>query len=98
MTAHVMTLWPLRALARPKLLAVACIGVLAAAGWIYLGLMLAGLSGAGVLETLCRPSFGASGFDVTQAGVVFAMWSAMALAMMLPTAGPLVLTYPEPAE
>jgi len=98
MTTHVATLWPLRALARPKLLAVACVGVLAAAGWIYLGLMLAGLSGAGVLEMLCRPSFGTSGFGVTQAGVVFAMWSAMALAMMLPTAGPRILTYAELAE
>jgi len=98
MTTHVATLWPLRALARPKLLAVACVGVLAAAGWIYLGLMLAGLSGAGVLEMLCRPSFGTSGFGVTQAGVVFAMWSAMALAMMLPTAGPMILTYAELAE
>src|SRR6185436_4734469 len=98
MTTHVATLWPLRALARPKLLAVACIGVLAAAGWIYLGLMLAGLSGAGVLEALCRPSFGTSGFGAVQAGVVFAMWSAMALAMMLPTAGPMILTYAELAE
>jgi predicted metal-binding membrane protein len=98
MTTHALSLWPLRALTRPKLLAIACIGVLATAGWIYLGLMLGGLSGMGLLEALCRPSFGTSGAGAVQAAVVFAMWSAMALAMMLPTAGPMILTYAELAE
>jgi predicted metal-binding membrane protein len=98
MTTHVATIWPLRALARPKLLAIACIGVLAAAGWLYLGLMLAGLSGAGLLEAICRPSFGTSELGVLQAAVVLAMWCAMALAMMLPTAAPMILTYAELAE
>ncbi|TMJ02562.1 MAG: DUF2182 domain-containing protein [Alphaproteobacteria bacterium] len=98
MTTHAAALWPLRALARPKLLAIACIGVLAAAGWVYLGLMLAGMSGAGLLEALCRPSFGSSGSSAAQAAVVLAMWCAMALAMMLPTAAPMVLTYAELAE
>jgi len=98
MTTHVAAIWPLRALARPKLLAIACIGVLAAAGWIHLGVMLAGMSGAGVLEALCRPSFGTSGFSPAQAMIVLAMWCAMALAMMLPTAAPMILTYAELAE
>jgi predicted metal-binding membrane protein len=93
-TAHV-----LRALARPKVLAFICIGVLVAAGWLYLGLVVAGMSGIGVLEVLCRPSFGAqNGWSLAQAGLVLSMWCAMALAMMLPTAGPMILTYAELAE
>jgi predicted metal-binding membrane protein len=66
--------------------------VLAAAGWIYLGLML---GTSGVLATLCRPDFGTAAPGIAQAGLVFAMWCAMALAMMLPTAGPMILTYAE---
>ena len=89
---------PVRALARPKPIALACIAVLVAAGWTYLGLMLAGMSGVGVLDMLCRPSFGASDIDTTQASLVLAMWCAMALAMMLPTAAPMILTYAELAE
>jgi len=85
----------LRALRRPRLLAIGCIAVLAAAGWIYLGLML---GTSGVLAALCRPSFGSNGPNIAQAGLVFAMWCAMALAMMLPTAGPMILTYAEIAE
>jgi len=86
----------MRALGRPKGVAIACIAVLAGAGWIYLGLMLAEMSS--VLEAICRPSFGTAGASVAQAGLVFAMWCAMALAMMLPTAGPMILTYAEIAE
>lgn len=89
---------PVRALARPKALAVACIAVLIAAGWIYVALTLAGMSGVTFLEVLCRPSFGASGFSTGQAGLLFAMWCAMALAMMLPTAAPMVLTYADIAQ
>jgi predicted metal-binding membrane protein len=93
-TAHV-----LRVLARPKVLAFICIGVLVAAGWLFLGLVVAGMSGIGVLEALCRPSFGAqNGWSLAQAGLVLSMWCAMALAMMLPTAGPMILTYAELAE
>jgi predicted metal-binding membrane protein len=89
----------LRALGRPKVLAFVCIGVLVAAGWLYLGFVAAGMSGVGVLEALCRPSFGAQdGWSLAQAGLVLSMWCAMALAMMLPTAGPMILTYAELAE
>jgi predicted metal-binding membrane protein len=89
----------LRALGRPKVLAFICIGVLVATGWIYLGFVVAGMSGIGVLEALCRPSFGAqTGWSFAQAGLVLSMWCAMALAMMLPTAGPMILTYAELAE
>ena len=58
--AQAAAIRPVRALARPRLLAIICIAVLAAAGWIYLGLMLAGMSGVSVLQALCRPSFGAA--------------------------------------
>jgi len=89
----------LRTLGRPKVLAFICIGVLVATGWIYLGLIVAGMSGIGVLEALCRPSFGAqTGWSFAQASLVLSMWCAMALAMMLPTAGPMILTYAELAE
>src|SRR5947209_7880979 len=89
----------LRALARPRIVAVACIAALVAAGWIYLGLMLAGASGSGVLAAICRPTFGLSApGGAAQASLVLAMWCAMALAMMLPTAGPMIYTYAELAE
>jgi predicted metal-binding membrane protein len=85
----------LRALARPRALALGCIAVLAAAGWIYLGLMLAG---TGLLDAICRPSFGVEAPDAAQAGLIVAMWCAMALAMMLPTAGPMIMTYADLTE
>lgn len=84
-----------RALSRPRLVAVGCVAVLAAAGWTYLGLMLAT---SGVLEALCRPGFVSAVPGLAQAGLVLAMWCAMALAMMLPTAAPMILTYVEIAE
>ena len=89
----------LRVLGRPKVPAFICIGVLVATGWTYLGLVVAGMSGIGVLEALCRPSFGARDrWSFAQAGLVLSMWCAMALAMMLPTAGPMILTYADLAE
>jgi predicted metal-binding membrane protein len=54
------------------------------------------LGASSVLEVLCRPS--STGPTAAQAGLVFAMWCAMALATMLPTAGPMILTYAELAE
>jgi predicted metal-binding membrane protein len=108
-----------RLLARPRLMAVLCIAVLAAAGWIALGLMVAehaGLAGdlgpgmqildlwrsdlaRALLEALCRPEFGGAqsgtGAELALAAV---MWCAMALAMMMPTAAPMILTYAEIAE
>src|SRR5947209_1952842 len=98
MTIQDAAIWTLRPLARPKLLALTCIAVLAAAGWCYLGLMLAGMSGASFLEALCQPNFGAEAPGSAQAALVFAMWCAMTLAMMLPTAAPMILTYAEIAE
>lgn len=113
--------------ARPKLLAVLCLVVLAGIGWVYLGLMLAGMAGQGedlgpgmsvidvvaahlglgdfgrvVLNALCRPTFGTAdagiAFSVAGIASVLAMWGAMMLAMMLPTAGPMIVTYAEIAD
>jgi predicted metal-binding membrane protein len=110
--------------ARPKLLALGCLVALAALGWIYLGLMLAGMEpqalgpgrpildavadriglpgwGRATLEALCRPTFGvadAAGAGIAEVAAVVLMWGAMILAMMLPTAGPMILTYAEIAD
>ena len=112
--------------ARPQPLAIGCLVLLAGLGWVYLGLMLAGMEpaalpspGAGLpvfdiladriglggwsraaLETLCRPTFGAAdaGASFAGAATVFLMWGAMVLAMMLPTAGPMILTYAQMAD
>jgi predicted metal-binding membrane protein len=112
--------------ARPKLLAIGCLVLLAGLGWIYLGLMLAGVGasspqspgatqpildmlanqlglgslGRATLEALCRPTFGAAnaGTDIAGAAAVVLMWSAMVLAMMLPTAAPMIFTYAEMVE
>lgn len=110
--------------ARPRLVAILSVAILAGLGWIYLGLMMAGalqtgaaaslgpgmglldllgLAGGGdgfgraLVEVLCRPTFGSAGgaWDATQFALVVVMWSAMALAMMLPTAGAMILAYAE---
>jgi predicted metal-binding membrane protein len=53
-------------------------------------------------DAICRPSFGhEAGFNaggVGAVGLIFAMWVAMIFAMMLPTAGPMILTYAEIAD
>jgi len=82
--------------ARPKMLAAICVVALAGLGWLALGLIY---SGMGALEALCRPLamsgavWGASGF-----AIVALMWGAMTLAMMLPSAAPMILTYAEIAD
>ena len=98
------------AFARPKIMAVACVIALAALGWLYLALAVADMGGASLgpgmalldslpraVQALCRPLFGES---VPHHGVLLiaAMWGAMTLAMMLPTAGPMILTYAEIAD
>jgi predicted metal-binding membrane protein len=63
-------------------------------GWTSAG----GVAGT-VVEVLCRPMFGAATGPATAIShlldfaLLFFMWCAMALAMMLPTALPMVLTY-----
>ncbi len=115
------------ALGRPVPIAVACLVLLAGAGWLYLVLMVADWAGRGnaaalgpgmglfdlltqraghdligraLLDVLCRPSFGTSGAGA-QAGpvaLVFLMWAAMTLAMMLPTAAGMIVTYAQIAD
>ena len=91
------------ALARPKAIAVGCVVVLAGLGWLTLAWLVASMGGTGSgltgmlpmsLQALCQPSFGTAG----PGAVVGLMWAAMTLAMMLPTAGPMILTYAEIAE
>ena len=96
------------AFARPKLVAAACVISLAALGWLYLALMVAGMGdfgalgpGMGALDffpraiaALCRPMFGvAAGWSVSGVALVALMWAAMVLAMMLPSAAPMIFTY-----
>jgi predicted metal-binding membrane protein len=79
--------------ARSKRIALGAIIVLTAAGWLALGLMAehAPLT----LQALCRPS---PATDWTGLALAVPMWAAMTLAMMLPTAGPMILTYAEIAD
>jgi predicted metal-binding membrane protein len=88
---------------RPKFVAVACVVVLAVLGWIYLALLLVGMGGslggytAGMVQALCRPlpdgTWTAGGI-----AVIASMWGAMTLAMMLPSAAPMIMTYAEIAD
>ncbi|HSP48961.1 MAG TPA: DUF2182 domain-containing protein [Pseudolabrys sp.] len=84
------------AFARPKVLAVVCVIALAGLGWLALGLLFTGM---GTFEALCQPlavsgaAWGVSGF-----AIVAMMWGAMTLAMMLPSASPMILTYAEIAD
>ena len=89
-------------LARPKLLAGLCVILLAGLGWSYLALLLAGSSGSfkefGVdFFALCGPlpdgSWSANGVVI-----VASMWGAMTLAMMLPSAVPMIMTYADIAD
>src|ERR1035437_9749848 len=108
------------AFARPKVLAVVCVVVLAGLGWLYLALLVAGMGdptaalgpGMGVLdllpralEALCQPVFGLAHFGMpggawgaSAVALVALMWGAMTLAMMLPSAAPMILTYAEIAD
>ncbi len=83
-------------LTRPKPVAIACVLALAALGWAACGLMLADPASAW-LDALCRPALGrpSNAYDIA---LVVAMWAAMTLAMMLPSAGPMILTYAEIAD
>ena len=80
------------AVARPRRLAVLCVVALTGLGWAALGLMAADTN---VWTALCQPLGMSGGVEVA---LVLAMWSAMSLAMMLPTAGPMILTYAEIAD
>jgi predicted metal-binding membrane protein len=94
-------------LARRKRLGIGSVVLLAALGWIYLGVMTAGTLSGGdtfgraLIEALCGTRFGPAGdTTMTLPGVllVLGMWVAMVFAMMLPSAGPMIVTYGEIAD
>ncbi len=114
-----------RAMGRPMPIAIACVVVLAALGWVVLTLMVAAwaargnaavlgpgmglfdlliqrtghdLIGRALVDVLCRSSFGATGWTLGEAALVFLMWAAMTLAMMLPTAAGMIVTYAQLAD
>jgi predicted metal-binding membrane protein len=82
------------AFARPKIIAGGCIVALTLLGWAALALMSAGQGD--VFAVLCGPSTMA--FGTTDVSLVALMWAAMVLAMMLPSAAPMILTYAEIAD
>jgi predicted metal-binding membrane protein len=79
-------------LSRPKPIAIGCILVLTALGWLAVALMTTNALG---WEALCMPSPGAS---AGAPALAVPMWAAMVLAMMLPTAAPMIVTYSEIAD
>lgn len=80
-------------LAQPKRIALGCIAALTALGWVAVGLMTAGSPLN--WQALCQP--GSAG-GIGELALAAPMWMAMTLAMMLPTAGPMILTYAEIAD
>lgn len=87
-----------RMFGRPKTIAAGCVVVIAGLGWFYLALTAApGSSWLAAMETLCR-ALPDGTWNFSAAAVTASMWSAMAMAMMLPSAAPMILTYAEIAE
>ena len=85
--------------ARPKWVAAGCVIVLTGLGWLTLGMMAVGNGGlAGALHAICSASFGSNQLSAGNIALVAAMWAAMVLAMMLPSAAPMILTYAEIAD
>lgn len=82
-----------KTMAQPKRIALACVVVLAALGWIALGLMASNLQPG--WQVLCGPAEAAG---LSGLAVIVPMWAAMILVMMLPTAGPMIVTYAEIAD
>jgi predicted metal-binding membrane protein len=80
--------------ARPKMLAAICVVALTGLGWFALALQAANV---GVVDALCRALLGGQ-TTVTGVVLVACMWGAMMLAMMLPSAAPMILTYAEIAD
>lgn len=81
--------------ARPKTAAVVCIVSLAALGWFACGYL--SLDSPNIWTALCRPAPG-RGWSAVEFASLLGMWAAMTLAMMLPTASPMILTYAEIAD
>jgi predicted metal-binding membrane protein len=82
-----------RMAARPRAIAVLCVVSLTALGWVYLAIAQ---GRADLWDIICRPLSAAGNANELLLGL--AMWAAMVLAMMLPSAAPMVLTYAEIAD
>src|SRR3954463_7570457 len=80
-------------LAQPRRIAFGCIAALTAFGWLALGLM--STSSPLNWQALCQP---AAWGGLGELALTAPMWMAMTLAMMLPTAGPMILSYAEIAD
>jgi predicted metal-binding membrane protein len=80
--------------ARPRLMAWGCVIALTALGWLALGLMVKG--NGGTFAALCRPAVGR--LEAVDIALTASVWAAMVLAMMLPSAAPMILTYAEIAD
>ena len=84
--------------ARPKVLAAFCVIVLAGLGWLYIALLFAGMGGSfggfgpSIVQALCRPLLSPA-WNVSTIAIIALMWGAMAFAMMLPSAAPMIMTY-----
>ena len=87
-----------RVFARPKWIAAACVVTMAGLGWAALGIMTA-RHGTNVrmFDAICG-SFGSAPLTGSTVGLAAGMWIAMVLAMMLPSAAPMLLTYAEIAD
>lgn len=86
------------AFARPKLIAALCVVTLTGLGWLYLALLTAGLNGVSAFNVLCRAITSSGSAGASGVALVALMWAAMTLAMMLPSAAPMILTYAEIAD
>ena len=78
--------------AAPRLVAWGCLLAIVMAAWSF----LLSRTGADIVALLCGPS--ALNWSWRDAGPVFAMWGAMTLAMMLPTAAPMIAAYMDIAD
>jgi len=83
-----------RVFARPRVLAGLCVIILGGLGWVYLALLSARF---GFVQALCSTLQDAF-VGPYAAEVIFSMWCAMTLAMMLPSAAPMILAYTEIAD
>ena len=82
------------AFSRPKWIAAGCVVALTALGWAALAWTTAETND--VFRAICRPAIGA--LTAPSVALTALMWAAMVLAMMLPSAAPMILTYAEIAD
>ena len=85
--------------ARPKAIAASCVIIIAGLGWFYLALLIAAPASSwfATMQAFCR-TLPEEAWSFSAAAITASMWGAMMLAMMLPSAAPMILTYAEIAE